>query len=693
MQNSFIFSKPVFNNRIWIGIRIILGAALLIFAGCLYFLLKTVDDKQYLAEYYPLVMGLIVIVSLFGLIKDKGIRNLPYIGYILSGIISCYYGYNFIAFTQINLHTTKTGHICSFAYSVFIIFMLVNSLFSVIFRKFMVKGFVRNKLTRSFALCIVAGFVYYIFIPSQSYFYNYTDYGFPYEIVLKSVFVDFLFICIVPSILISLLRYKYFYSVCNAIAGMLAASYIQYMFLNGAIGTVDGGSYSIKDNILFVTADAALWIVVIFICMKMGIKKRVYADIISRYSVLFLGFIQLVALVTMITSADEACFNYSAVYYDFDDQYKVGNEDNVIVFIVDAVDNSMIKELYNEGKLNKFDDFMMYTNTCSVYDYTNRSLLQMVTNMPFDSSLNNNQVRDMAWNTPYVNEFFDRLHGAGYKVEFFNFDGESTQNIIGKIDNAHVFDGENDKPQYIGYKYVRKSVTCISSYTLLPNILKPLVDMNKVSFAKAIYYKGGGGNYENEDYEACLNLEQGDNGKYVQYQHIYGTHAPNNNVETAQYCMEIIAEYIEQLKELGVYDNSTIIITSDHGYHNDGKLIGERREASTPMLLIKSKGNDHTGLKTNDAPVYHMDIMPTILQAAGLLNGDYELFGYPVDYYHEGDLRERVWIDRVYDENYPKVGSYNVYYSYTYTGDTKELERVVENGENLEKSEVPRFND
>ena len=45
---------------------------------------------------------------------------------------------------------------------------------------------------------------------------------------------------------------------------------------------------------------------------------------------------------------------------------------------------------------------------------------------------------------------------------------------------------------------------------------------------------------------------------------------------------KIIKTYIEQLKELGIYDNTTIIVTADHGY-----FYGELKQPQTCLFLVK----------------------------------------------------------------------------------------------------------
>ncbi len=140
-------------------------------------------------------------------------------------------------------------------------------------------------------------------------------------------------------------------------------------------------------------------------------------------------------------------------------------------------------------------------------------------------------------------------------------------------------------------------------------------------------------------------------------------------IGTTKYCLSIFKEYIRQMKELGAYDNSVIIIASDHGAH-DGFYEGfPYPSASTPMMIIKSRNEKHDTMFISDKPFYYMDIQATVLDYAGLYNSnDEKIFGKPIDQI-SNEPRTRVWID-VDDKN-------TTYYKYTYKGNTSELERVV----------------
>lgn len=50
-------------------------------------------------------------------------------------------------------------------------------------------------------------------------------------------------------------------------------------------------------------------------------------------------------------------------------------------------------------------------------------------------------------------------------------------------------------------------------------------------------------------------------------------------------CVTVIDRYLNKLKDAGVYDNSVIIIMSDHGYNADGGTEGRQN----PFLLLRAE--------------------------------------------------------------------------------------------------------
>lgn len=86
-----------------------------------------------------------------------------------------------------------------------------------------------------------------------------------------------------------------------------------------------------------------------------------------------------------------------------------------------------------------------------------------------------------------------------------------------------------------------------------------------------------------------------------------------------------VGRLVEKLKELGIYDDTIIIYTSDHGCHFKTRNLEYKRschESSTHTPLI-IKGGGFEGGKRDDRLVSLIDMPPTMLSMAGIDIPDY----------------------------------------------------------------------
>jgi len=77
-----------------------------------------------------------------------------------------------------------------------------------------------------------------------------------------------------------------------------------------------------------------------------------------------------------------------------------------------------------------------------------------------------------------------------------------------------------------------------------------------------------------------------------------------------------VYEYLDQLKRLGLYKNSTIVITGDHGSRRDD--INPLESAIVTGLFVKPAGRAGEPLAFNSAPVSSDNLRPFIYEQAGL---------------------------------------------------------------------------
>ena len=134
--------------------------------------------------------------------------------------------------------------------------------------------------------------------------------------------------------------------------------------------------------------------------------------------------------------------------------------------------------------------------------------------------------------------------------------------------------------------------------------------------------------------------------KCFRYIHLEGAHVPFefdenlNIIKNGTYHQKIIASlkvakmYLERLKESGVYENSAIVIMSDHGFSGTTNI--NPIERMHPVLLVKGINESHA-FKVSNAPVSYVDLAEAFVKLTQGNKSD-EIFNYK-----DGDYRERTF--------------------------------------------------
>ena len=194
----------------------------------------------------------------------------------------------------------------------------------------------------------------------------------------------------------------------------------------------------------------------------------------------------------------------------------------------------------------------------------------------------------------------------------------------------------------------------LSGFRYAPMPLKRLFWLSPTEFADSVILTAEASPYLTNDFAfysmlQTQRIKATDTPASFRYYHLLGTHDPIMMDENAlrsststparqgMGAFKIVYEYLDQLKELGLYDDATIIITGDHGLlHGDDVY----RPALTG-LFVKPSGSYGKPLEYNDAPVSPAELLPTIMQG---LFGDNEDFGPTYFDINEGDPVVREYI-------------------------------------------------
>ena len=504
---------------------------------------------------------------------------------------------------------------------------------------------------------------YLILGPLEIYAGNQAELTFPYYHFFVPLTVIAIAIAVIGGFAITLLETKLRNIICIGIVSVALISWVQAMFLNTVIFDVNGHSIEWSNYSGLTKINLAVWalVVVALHVIYVILTEKYKFNGVTLWISAPLVMIQLVAVISLLITTNPN--PDSQWIFEGSDELKIGKEENVLVFILDAFGQVSLENAIEKDPdmIEPLHDFTMYTDVNSTYNGTFPSVTYMFSgiHVPDENGFDVDEWLNGVCASEEYNSFFDVVHNQGYKISYYNFDTElfgKYANVEGRFDNVASI---VSKVKYGRLLYI---ITKMSCYRYAPYVVKPLLETDTAEFFGGnIFYSDKwswplGRNCE--IYDGLLNegLSFSENDNEIKVMHTLGLHQPyttdrncreieKGNIEDNIYGIKLmIDEYLEQLKALGKYDDSTIVITADHGG-------GTSKEDISPILLIKRPGESHEHITKSDIPVDSKDFRPSVLEGIGYEH--YSDFGLSV-FENNGDKRNRVYIKKLDINHYER---------------------------------------
>ena len=336
-------------------------------------------------------------------------------------------------------------------------------------------------------------------------------------------------------------------------------------------------------------------IIVVIFMVSLSIFAGDKALKIYRYVSLFLMGVLLftlcVSILTIGTKKD-------AEYITTDEkQFDLSADKNVIVLIVDTFDSGIFADMLSED-YNRYssivEDFVYYPDTSAMYAATDLALPHIVTGEKYY----NEKTYGEYLNTAYEKSpLLDKIREEKYAFGLYTTCRMPQDDDVFKADNVRCIKRTvSSHRKLAGYLYK------FIAFRYLPQPFKQYFWFYPEEMTSDIectvdedihmYYDN---NYLFYDGVSEINAEADE--KTVKIYHIDGVHAPfsinsdfsPSDVETSiedegRGIFVMIDYFLDELKKKGIYDNSAIIIMSDHGYYN---------KRSNALFLAKGIGERH----------------------------------------------------------------------------------------------------
>jgi len=436
---------------------------------------------------------------------------------------------------------------------------------------------------------------------------NIDDMWFDIYHLLPMILIEFIGVFIAISIVLYLIKKykkKIFKILYLIIFSLFISLYIEGNFLTKFLPSLEGNVINWSDYTVMKIVSAFVWLIPLIIVFIL-LKKIKYKKL-KKYSIYTVTLIILMLMVSLISMGfRQDVFrkkeNVVTTKINIDN---ISKNKNFIIIMLDTINGYDFESaLKQTGDPNMFDDFTYYSDAMSVYPYTKYSVPHMLIDNKF---LNQSSYQDYIDKGLDESKILERLENGKYSLNIYS-QGLRYNSNYSRIENI-------SKGVIFRKKYFIKEQIKITAFKFLPYFLKNFshiesFDMNNCKETPPgleRFYWGTRSNY-NRLKESSFNvIDQ----NYFGFFHFEGGHVPFDIDKDFNYyengdgtqvgkeaaSLKLASLYIDKLKSSNLYDNSIIIVLSDHGYNLEEDLF--RR--GSPILLIKGYDEHHKMIRNND---------------------------------------------------------------------------------------------
>lgn len=549
---------------------------------------------------------------------------------------------------------------------------------------------VKEKWLPSLLLALFAPITLFFFGPFEIYGNNMSEF--------KFVLWDFWLLCGAMALILAgvvfgilmLLRGRAFNICFGLFFGLSLMFFLQGNYLSLGAGSLAGDGVGETISTTKSIVNIIIWILVVAGCVVAMLLLDKFKDLIRQIATV--GVVALVGMTLisfLVISLTTDVYSHEKTGYmgdtDIDNEVltvknldTLATDNNIVIFIVDRFDYTYYDKAMAECPeiFDDLDGFTHFGDYITLYPRTYPGVPHIMTGVETDFSMSREEYFKTAYSSsPYLAE----LKELGFDINVY------TDSFYGYENATHMRDFISNTSGNVSYEIINRSslswdMARVSLYRYLPFLMRDtLGDISTTTYDKYVNYDSPAALFRTDMKNVYTELTNGPftfrkakNG--VSYIHIAGCHTPNkygpdfnpatpeeksdSNVGMKQ-SFKIISAYINEMKRLGVYEDSTIIILGDHcdiGSDHEGPY-----KPHITGLLAKPAGVSEGEIKESKAQIGSGDIFATVLTAAGSDKAsDYgvNIFDIPEDEertrpYHfqilEGFFPNGIYKDAIYE--------------------------------------------
>ena len=453
---------------------------------------------------------------------------------------------------------------------------------------------------------------------------------------------------IVVALLASAVRGRAYRVVIAVICAFGVCAWLQTIAFNKGLPVADGLAVPWEDYTKITLASAAMWACVIAASVVLALKVPQVFRAVATALCAMLAIIQIVGAGSLVINPKGGSIlnNPETIVVTNDGLYTVSEKNNVIVFILDTMD---VKDIL--AMLEKYPDLLSEFTGFTFYADSTAKMIPTHNAIP--ALMSGSDVSDYddyyTWfaNMYQDSTFLDDMLDAGYDLGIYScesiWNNRSGAYMAERAINIRpASEGEGVSPDIIGTIRVLWKASLYRNSTWLlkrffwfytDQINNSMISADGASFDENAPYSYDDARWYRHLQEEGLTIADGGENGSFRFIHLLGSHYPylideygiNRSPEPLSAWQQnagvirMVGEYFNQLKELGLYDDATIIVTADHGeWHYTADHL---TSSSCPIMIVKPGGQTAEEaaqpLAYSDAPVSHGDFQSTVLQAMG----------------------------------------------------------------------------
>jgi len=534
-------------------------------------------------------------------------------------------------------------------------------------------------------------FSVFVFPMTETYVGNINDFTVSFGSLFGSLLLIWGGTAIVCALLLGLLpaRGRVVASSVLFILGLIG--YLQSSYLNGSMISWTGEKETYASST--VAGNLAVWGAVLLV----GAGLTAFLLIRRLDGKLWIGVVALSALLLFMQTAGTV---YGAATTEKDAQRTLTDEGdltvaadrNVVVFVLDTAAGQYVESalVQDPDLFDGFDGFTYYPDCLPVYTRTYPSITYYLTgeHCYFDRSATA-WINQAAENSTYL----EKMYENGVRIGVYTTDPP----MVG--DALHPF-LENSPAGNVPVRYdpflITRYALSLSAKRVLPYALKPTVEERLGALNTRTVKEDADQPKSEDDFFLAIKengLTVGEGEGCFRFFHFYGPHPGTrlrpDGTMSGNYTSEpeavrgdftIIKAYLAELKRLGLYDKTTVIVTADHGdsrlstddYENENKTLDVVRGAD--MLMMVKPAGATEGFATSRAKISASDLFATVYDGLGL---DPAPYGTPIYEIPEGERDRIFYYTALWHDRYGEIARL----TFLVTGDSREVSSYHWTGE------------